>query len=148
MLLAPAAVTLIATAQPAGAASCQFTSVIGVNFGTYSVFNTSPTASTGSVTYKCNNGANSVTIDLSRGSAATYFPRQMLKSTEALQYNLYLDAAATQVWGDGTGGTVQYGPVNPPGNTNVTVTIFGRVPPGQDVSAGSYVDTITATINF
>jgi spore coat protein U-like protein len=32
--------------------------------------------------------------------------------------------------------------------SNVTVTIYGRIPARQDVSAGSYTDTVVATINF
>jgi spore coat protein U-like protein len=50
---------------------------------------------------------------------------------EALTYNLYLDAGATQIWGDGTGGTQQYGPINPLNNQNINVTIFGRFRPGK-----------------
>ncbi len=67
---------------------------------------------------------------------------------EGLNYNLYLDAARTTIWGDGTGGTQVYSNANPPNNTNVTVTIYGRIPASQDVSAGSYTNTVTATINF
>jgi spore coat protein U-like protein len=37
---------------------------------------------------------------------------------------------------------------NPPNNTNVNLTVYGRVTAGQDVSAGSFSDTVTAVINF
>jgi spore coat protein U-like protein len=30
----------------------------------------------------------------------------------------------------------------------VTLTVFGRIPPGQDVAAGIYTDTIIVTIQF
>ena len=35
-----------------------------------------------------------------------------------------------------TGGTSLYWDFDPPNNQNVTVTIYGRIPPGQDISAG------------
>ena len=82
------------------------------------------------------------------GGAGTFDPRRMLNGAEALNYNLYLDAARTQIWGDGTGASQLYVNSNPPNSRTVTVTIFGRIPAQQDVSAGSYSDSITATINF
>ena len=87
-------------------------------------------------------------MTLDRGGAVTFDPRRMLKGTEALSYNLYLDAARTKIWGNGTGVSQVYTNANPPNNRNVTVTIFGRVPAQQDVSAGAYSNTIIATINF
>jgi len=33
-------------------------------------------------------------------------------------------------------------------NQLLNLSIFGRIPPGQDVSVGTYVDTILATVNF
>jgi spore coat protein U-like protein len=126
---------------------CVFNSTVGVSFGAYNVFNTTPTDSTGSITYTCSS-VFTITIHLSRGSAPSYFPRQMRKGAESLPYNLYRDAARTSVWGDGTGGTSRYGPVFPPFDRPVTVTVYGRIPARQNVSAGSYTDTITATINF
>src|SRR3990167_2935298 len=33
-------------------------------------------------------------------------------------------------------------------NKNVTLTIYGRIPASQHVSAGSYTNAVTATINF
>jgi spore coat protein U-like protein len=64
-----------------------------------------------------------------------------------LQYNLYLDAARTAIWGDGTGGTQSYTTASPPSGTQV-VTIYGRIVAGQDVAAGGFADTVTAIVNF
>ncbi len=129
------------------AASCTI-SAVGVSFGTYNVFSASPLDSTGSVTYTCTGikPPDRVTINLSRGGAPTFSPRQMLKSAVTLNYNLYLDAARTTIWGDATSGTSHYGPVAPV--SNATITIYGRIPAGQDASAGSYINTVVATINF
>ena len=118
-----------------------------VSFGSYNVFSATPLDTTGTVTYRCGTERN-IRITLNRGGAATFNPRRMLKGSEALNYNLYRDAARTTIWGDGTGGTQVYSDANPPNNQNVTVNIFGRIPAGQDVTAGSYANTITATINF
>jgi spore coat protein U-like protein len=139
----------IGCVRPASAAgSCSITTVSNVAFGTYDVFSNSPVDSTGIIRIYCNGGARSVTVDLSKGNAPTYSPRYMLKAAEQLNYNLYLDAARTIIWGDATGGTSHYGPVDPPNKTNVDLTIYGRIPAGQDLSVGSYADTITATVNF
>ena len=145
------ALAIVAAGGRAGVAtagSCSFTSVSGVSFGSYDVFSGSPTDSTGQIVYNCNGGSHAVTIDLSKGNSGNYAQRYMLRSAEQLNYNLYLDAARTQIWGDATGGTSHYGPTDPPNATDVTVTIYGRIPAGADVSAGSYSDTITVTINY
>ena len=118
-----------------------------VSFGTYNVFSSTPLDSTGSVTFNCDNRAN-ITITLNNGGATTFNPRRMLKGSEALNYNLYRDAAGTSIWGDGTGGTQVYSDPRTPRNQNVTLTIYGRIPAGQDVSVGTYRNTVTATINF
>ena len=121
---------------------------IGVNFGTYDPSAPSPTDSAGSVSYRCNR-QDPITILLSRGNAPTFNPRQMLNGTEVMTYNLYRDATRTAIWGDGTGGTSVFADPAPPGrNETVTISIFGRIPPGQDVAAGTYSDNITATVNW
>ncbi len=119
-----------------------------VNFGNYNAFNPAPVDSTGSVTYACQSSDKDITISLDRGGASTFNPRRMLKGSEALSYNLFLDAARTVIWGDGTGGTQIYFDSNRPPRPSVTVTIHSRIPPGQDVTVGTYTNTITATINF
>jgi len=142
-------VAMLTSPRPALAIGiCSFNSTIGVSFGAYNVFNTSPTDATGSLTYTCMSLGGGVTIDLSRGSASSYVPRQMRKGAEPLAYNLYLEASHSVIWGDGTGGTSHYGPVSPPLATQVIVTVYGRIPARQNVSAGAYTDTIIITINF
>ena len=119
-----------------------------VSFGNYNVFSGTALDSTGTITYRCNSAAANITIALSKGASSTFNPRVMTKASESLGYNLFLNAARTTIWGDGTSGTSVYTRANPPNNNNVNVTIYGRVPADQDVSAGSFGDTISATINF
>ena len=142
-----AAVIVLSASNAYAQASCSI-SVTSVNFGSYNVFGGSATDSTGTITYNCNNQANNVGVTLSKGVSASYNPRTMTKAGEVLNYNLYRDAARTSIWGDGTAGTVTYTRNNPPNGNDVTLTIYGRVPAGQDVSAGVYSDTVSAVINF
>jgi spore coat protein U domain-containing protein, fimbrial subunit CupE1/2/3/6 len=134
-----------ASAQPAPSCTISATSV---NFGNYNVFNSAAVDSTGTITYSCNSHATSITISLSKGASSSYNQRIMIKGAESLTYNLFTDAAKTSVWGDGTGGTSVYSRTNPSNNTNVNLTVYGQIPPGQDVSAGTFSDTVSATINF
>ena len=88
-----------------------------------------------------------ITID--RGTANSFRPRQMEFGRSRLDYNLYLDAAGTTIWGDGTGGTSVYMNQNPPQDANVDVTIYGRIPALQrSVRVGAYSDTLTVQIQF
>jgi len=135
-------------ASDANAAGSCTISATSVNFGSYNVFNGSDVDSTGTVTYNCNGGAHNVTVGLTQGASASFNPRQMKKGAEALTYNLFLDASRTSIWGDGTSGTSVHQGGDPPNNTNVNVTVYGRVWAGQDVSAGSFSDSVTAVINF
>jgi spore coat protein U-like protein len=88
-----------------------------------------------------------IVVQLGAGSAGAFSPRTMLRSGEPLNYNLYLDAARTQVWGNGTSGTSTHS------NSNfalfpVVVPIYARIFAGQNVTVGSYSDTVVATIVF
>lgn len=136
-----------ATSAWAQAPSCTI-SVTSVAFGSYNVFTTTADDSTGTITFRCNSTAANISIALSDGSSSTFSPRTLRKGTEVLNYNLYRNAARTNIWGDGTGGTSVYTNANPPNNSNVNLTIYGRIPAQQDVSAGNYTDTVSAVINF
>jgi spore coat protein U-like protein len=142
-----AAIMLFALLVSSEARAACTISTTGVNFGSYSVYSATPTDSTGSITFRCGFFDFNISISLSQGQSGTFFSRRMRKGGEQLSYNLFRDAARTSVWGNGTGGTTQYTNTWSLGQT-ITLTIYGRVDPGADVSAGSYSDTVSAIINF
>jgi spore coat protein U domain-containing protein, fimbrial subunit CupE1/2/3/6 len=142
--LAAGAVGLLAA--PAEAA-CTI-STTAVNFGTYNVFQGTPDDAVGQVTVRCTTLSLFVRVDLDRGGAPSFDPRQMRQGSEILTYNLFRDAARTTIWGDGTGGTQDFFQFIVPANQNINVSVYGRIPAGQDVSAGAYSNTVTATISF
>ena len=145
MLLATA--TLLVAVSAADAA-CTITTT-AVSFGSYNVFAGSADDGTGQITYRCTSPRPPlVTIQLDKGGSPSFSPRQMRRGSETLNYNLYLDSTRSTIWGDGTGGTQTYSRANPPTFQNVNLSVFGRIPAGQDVSAGTYSATVTATIFF
>jgi spore coat protein U-like protein len=148
LILVCVTATVVLSASEAHAAPACTISATSVNFGSYNVFTGSTTDSTGTITINCNGSAHNITVTLSQGSSSTFNPRTMIKGGETLSYNLYRDAARTTIWGDGTGGTSTYTNANPPNNADISLTVYGRVPAGQDVSAGAYSDTVAAVINF
>lgn len=143
------------------AASCSV-SAGGVNFGTYDPLLGSANDSTGQVNVTCT--ANypplvetvNYTVSLSSGSSGSFSARRMQAGSARLNYNLYTTSArsAGQIWGDTTGGSViMNGAMTigfffwPTTHTDL-LTIYGRIPAGQDVAAGSYADSITVTVTF
>ena len=128
--------------------ACSLTST-SVAFGTYDIFSPSPLDTLGQIIFRCANNDHNVSISLDKGGASTFNPRLMFNGSSTLNYNLYLDAARTMIWGDGTGGTRNFFIPNPqPNNTDISVPIYGRVPAGQGASVGNYNKTLTVTINF
>lgn len=91
-------------------------------------------------------------ITLSPGGGS-YAQRRMSAGGDNLRYNLYADAAATQIWGDGSAGTVTvsdsyqlgFGLL---GSKTVSYPVYGRVPAGQTVPAGAYADSVTVTVTY
>ena len=95
---------IMGSAVAQGAVNCNVVSA-SLNFGTYDPI-TSLTDKTvlGDIQINCN-GAVAVTIRLAVGQG-TFSSRTMSSSGHTVKYNVYADAGYTQVWGDGTSGTV------------------------------------------
>jgi spore coat protein U-like protein len=127
-------------------ASCTL-SATPVAFGLYDVFQVGPTDSTGTIAYRCNNNDHGIRIVISAGTSGTFANRTLKNGTENLLYNLFY-GGFSQAWGDGTGGTTTYFENNPPNKVDVVLTIYGRIPGGQDVGIGSYADTVVVTLEY
>jgi spore coat protein U-like protein len=91
-------------------------------------------------------GAGTVWIGMDNGAHYSAPDRRMLSgATDFLNYGLFLDTTRTTPWGN----TLATGfVVVPNGRTPVGVTVYGRVPGGQDSNVGAYSDAVTMTINF
>lgn len=130
----------------AGLSKCTVSST-PVSFGIYNVFSSVDLLSTGSVTLSNCIGSGTAQVSLSTGQHSTSFTTRALLNTggsDLLDYNLYLDAALTAVWGDGTGGSNVWLTTG-----NSSHTVFGKIPAGQSgVSVGTYGDSVGVTINF
>jgi len=122
-----------------------------LSFGTYDPLSAAPATTSGNATVTCNEvPAPTVQMQLGASSVSgTFIPRRMrdAASGDTLSYNFYADAGATQVWGDGTGGTVTRAQ-RVRRNETWSVPFYGRIAVNQNVTPGIYSDTLTITINF
>ena len=101
---------------------------------------------TGSVIITCTRGT-AATIGLGLGANASGSQRRMKDATtDYLNYALYQDSGRATVWGNSGAGLLS--PVAAPDKNPRTFTVYGRIPSAQDVPAGSYTDTVVATVNF
>jgi spore coat protein U-like protein len=136
-------------AHAASIASCTV-SAVGVAFGTYTPMQTTPLDMNGAVNIACTGivGRNTVTIDLSTGASNNYLNRTLTAGTATLGYNLYFDAAYTQVWGNGTGGSVEGTATIRRRTPNASLPVYGAIAASQDPAPGSYADTILISVNY
>ena len=119
-----------------------------VSFGNYDpiVANQAvPLDGAGSVTVTCTQGAVA-TISIDTGSNAQGTTRRMAGGPQFLNYDLYKDAGRAAVWGNT--GVAAMTLSAAPSTAPRTYQVFGRVPPAQDVAAGSYLDRTLATVDF
>nr|WP_246438087.1 spore coat U domain-containing protein [Rickettsia tillamookensis] len=134
------ATALLATCNP---------SVPTVNFGTFNVGAVRTTSVTASVT--CSALLSllvSYTVTFSTGSANIYNPRNMVNGVRKLNYNLYKNAAFTQILGNGTSSTVTFTDSYLLGLGPVTrnYTVYALLPSQPLAAAGTFQDTITVTV--
>jgi spore coat protein U-like protein len=135
------------------AADCTI-STSALSFGSYyqiSSHASSPLDATGTVTTTCTTGSGpKITLGQGSNPAGTSTDAAPLRrlndgGTNYLSYSLYQDSGHTTVWGN-TAGTAASPTAD--GTAQIT-TIYGRVAGAQaPVPAGTYTDTVTATVTF
>ena len=124
-------------------------STAALAFGSYDpvVANASSSLdATGTITVACTKGATS-TLGLNLGGNASGSTRRLTDgSGNYLTYEMYQDSSRSTVWGNS--GAALLTPAAAPSKAARNFTVYGRIPSNQDVSAGSYTDSVTATVNF
>jgi len=120
-----------------------------MSFGAYDVFDPLDRRSAATLTVWCDPGKPAdVTIGIgpsARSGGISTRQMQRVSGADRLNYNLFTDPSLTAVWGDGTtGATVSL--LHVTHGTSVPVTVYGAIPAGQDVSAGTYSDSVLVTV--
>jgi spore coat protein U-like protein len=70
----------------------------------------------------------------------------MTGGASTLDYALYQETGRTTNWGNTPGTDTPAATIAPVLAT--TLTVYGRVASGQNVAAGAYTDTVTATVTY
>jgi spore coat protein U-like protein len=147
-----ALLALFPTAARAATGTC---SVSGtpVNFGLYNPVASGNTLSTGTITFECSSNAGNGHFDLtlSAGGSGNFNARRMTSGANHLSYQLYLDAARTQVWADfSCGGNCVVSGFNtvPTEGGSAHFTVYGTLPARQAAPKGTYTDSIVVTLTF
>ena len=125
-----------------------------IAFGNYDPTSGTAITAQGAVTARCTKG-DVVSVALGQGanaagtSTAAIPARQMINGGNLLPYHIYIANSGTTEWGTGVVGTN-----TPPAqtaasvNTALTFTTYGSLPPGQDLPAAIYTDSVVATVTF
>lgn len=120
-------------------------------FGTYDTIAGVAVDGSATISVECTAGATA-TITLGQGAHADTGstdadPARRLNDggTNFLAYELFLDAGRTSEWGNTEGTGKSYEAVSAEA---VSQNVYGRLLANQDVPAGSYTDTVVATVTF
>ena len=158
--LAIAAVGLAAVSGPAFAASTQQTTfkvtadvtascTIAAAQLDFAAYDPAGSAVPGQsqITVNCTNSTPwDVGLNAGLFSGATTTTRKMTgPGSYSLSYGLFTDASHTTNWGNVVGTSTQSGTGT---GADQILNVYGLIPAAQNVGAGHYEDTITATVTF
>jgi spore coat protein U-like protein len=114
-------------------------------FGDYAPTGTGAVDQTGTFTVACTKGTDA-TVGLGDGDNFLSGARRMKNGSEFLTYELYKESARTNVWGSAVGAVVTLAAAS--SNAPQTLTVYGRIAAGQDVSQGSFSDSVQITVTY
>jgi spore coat protein U-like protein len=145
-------------ARPAAAATATATLTVSANvissctvtngtlaFGDYAPTGASNVDQAGTFTVACTKGTGA-TVGLGDGNNFLSGARRMTNGSEFLAYELYKETGRTNVWGNAGGALVTL--TAAASNAPQTLTVFGRIAPGQDVGVGSFGDSVQITVTY
>jgi len=152
--LALCAVGGIATAASAGSANANLgasasiaaTCTISTSAVAFGAYSGTQVDATGTVTANCITGtAWTIGLGTGTGTGATTSNRKMTSGANTLGYALYSDISHSNNWGNTVGTDTVAGTGT---GASQNQTVYGSIPTGSVPAAGSYADTVVATINF
>lgn len=114
-------------------------------FGNYDPTSASNLDQNATFAVACTKGTGA-TVGLDLGQNATGSTRRLVNGIDYLTYELYKESARTNVWGDSGSALVTLSPAL--AITAQTLTVYGRITPGQSVSTGLFLDTVVITVTF
>ncbi len=89
--------------------------------------------------------ATQLRFQLDGGTNGTSTARKLANGSGGLlNYGIYRDSARTQNFGQGVDSRL----ITPSASGTGTVSVYGRIPAGQSVAAGTYTDTVVITLDF
>lgn len=122
-----------------------------VDFGLYMPLSTVPVDVVGQVFVRCFGRRGTFAVIIGAGISGNQLARTLSAGgTDILNYNLYRDAARTQIWGDGTPPTFQVTGSRPRRGrpTSYNYPVFGRIFANQAPNTGIYNDNLLVTVLF
>lgn len=152
------ALALLLAPALSAAATCRIVSGGTLAFGPYDVLASNPTDTQVDVTVTCerDGGPRKLTLvmQVDRGrNGPSVNARRLARvggGTSTLDYGLYRNAARSNVVGMSIGVDTLSVPISVDNKSSDTarLTLFGRIPPGQDVPAGDYSDSVQVTVSY
>lgn len=148
---------LLLQASPAGAGTLTSTLAVRVvvqpactvsgatlDFGSYTSGQTTDLNGFTQIAYS-NCPAGQLRFQLDGGGSGSSTARRLSNGSGGLLgYGVYRDSARTQVFGQGANSRLVTLPAAGSGN----VSVYGKIPAGQSIAAGTYTDTVVITLDF
>jgi spore coat protein U-like protein len=134
----------------ANALNCSIT-LTPLAFGLYQPGQTVPVDAVANITVRCVAQPGTYEVTIGPGLSGNQLARTLLAGPgEVLNYNLYRDAAYTQVWGNGSPPTFTVTGSRPRvGQPTVNVhPLYGRLFANQTPNPGNYADNLLVTVLF
>lgn len=128
------------------AAKCYSLTATAIAFDAYEPDAAAASTKSTTITAYCTKGTP-LTVSLDKGAnGASTSARKLLLSggSDELSYQLYSDVNAATVWDDNDGKVSGTGN----GLNQLSYTVYGKIPAKQDVSPGSYADSVQVTVTY
>ena len=146
--------SLLSSPALAQTSNCSFSSMGGtlIDFGVFPANQSTAVVAADNIEFSCSDTvlpAVSYVVTISEGSSNDFTKRTMRFGGAKIDYNLYVDATQTQIFGNGqpSSGTSSASGACLSG-TSCIVPVYGRIDGGQSFMAGQFSDSVVVTIAF